>query len=148
MTQNQISRYLRCFASFHEINSNDNNPNVSYNTRVELVEKHYDEVTGAQAGWKILLKKLERGSEEVYRTTWWTEVSHFPSIAMCLSDDEKVFDAVVVATGTFNAPKMPNITGLEAWNDRFPERIMHSRQYRRPDHFANKTVLIVGSSVS
>jgi pyruvate/2-oxoglutarate dehydrogenase complex dihydrolipoamide dehydrogenase (E3) component len=57
------------------------------------------------------------------------------------------FDAVVVATGTFNAPNIPNIPGLVGWSQRFPGSILHSREYRHPEMFANKSVLIVGAGV-
>jgi cation diffusion facilitator CzcD-associated flavoprotein CzcO len=55
---------------------------------------------------------------------------------------------VVVATGRFNAPYIPDIPGLQAWADQFPDTVIHSRQYRRPEPYANQTVLIVGGSVS
>lgn len=58
------------------------------------------------------------------------------------------FDAVVVATGRYNAPNIPRIAGLEAWTARWSDKIWHSRQYRRPQAFANKTVLVVGAAVS
>ena len=59
---------MRSFASYHGINSNDNNPNVSYNTRVELV------IRKPSGGWQLTLKKLEFISEDKLRATWWTEV--------------------------------------------------------------------------
>ena len=55
---------------------------------------------------------------------------------------------MVVATGRFNAPHVPDIPGLQAWADQFPDRVIHSRQYRRPQPYTNQTVLIVGGSVS
>jgi len=55
---------------------------------------------------------------------------------------------VVIASGRFNAPNMPNIKGAEAWAKKFPGRLIHSRQYRRPESFANQTVLVVGASAS
>ncbi|KAF9229990.1 hypothetical protein BU15DRAFT_69582, partial [Melanogaster broomeanus] len=58
------------------------------------------------------------------------------------------FDAVVVSTGRYNAPVMPSIPGLDGWVRRFPGLVRHSRQYRRPEAYANQTVLIVGASVS
>ena len=58
------------------------------------------------------------------------------------------FDAIIVATGRYNAPNIPNISGAELLASRFPGHIQHSRQYRRPDGFTNKTVLIVGAGVS
>jgi hypothetical protein len=42
---------------------------------------------------------------------------------------------------------MPNIEGLAEWAKRFPDRISHSRQYRRPEPFSNQTVLVVGAAV-
>lgn len=58
------------------------------------------------------------------------------------------FDAVVVATGKYYVPSMPSIPGLDEWVRRFPGLLRHSRQYRRPEAYANQTVLIIGASVS
>ncbi|KAJ7837810.1 FAD/NAD(P)-binding domain-containing protein [Mycena olivaceomarginata] len=77
-----LARYLRAFASFHGINSNDRSPDVAYNTRVELVEKRYDEA-GQERGWTLTLKRLEQVAPKLTKATWWTED----------------FDAIVVATG-------------------------------------------------
>jgi thioredoxin reductase len=125
LPHSKVASYLRAFASFHSINTNDGNKNVSYNTRVELVEKK-------STGWTVTLKKFEKTGDHSCRATWWTEN----------------FDAVVVATGTFNAPNIPPITGLAEWVDKFPERIIHSRQYRRAEPYKNQTVLIVGAAIS
>ncbi|KAJ7621042.1 hypothetical protein FB45DRAFT_928193 [Roridomyces roridus] len=125
-----LARYLRAFASFHGVNSNDANPDIEYKTRVELVEKRYDD-TGAEHGWTLTLKRLDQ-SESGVKATWWTED----------------FDAIVVATGRYNAPNIPGIDGLEDWAGKFPGSIIHSRQYRRPQPFENKTVLVVGGATS
>lgn len=69
-----LARYLRAFASFHGANSNDKNSDIAYNTRVELVEKRYDDA-GRQRGWKLTLKRLERDGQDSAKATWWTEVS-------------------------------------------------------------------------
>lgn len=58
------------------------------------------------------------------------------------------FDAVVVATGRYNAPNIPDIPGLAAWAEQFPDQILHSRQYRHPEPFENKTVMIIGAGTS
>ncbi len=63
-------------------------------------------------------------------------------------DPYQHFDAIIVATGRYNAPNIPNISGAELLANRFPGHIQHSRQYRRPAGFTNKTVLIVGAGVS
>ncbi|KAK7052448.1 hypothetical protein R3P38DRAFT_2762817 [Favolaschia claudopus] len=126
-----LGRYLRAFASFHGVNSNDVNSDIAYNTRVELVEKRYDE-TGQERGWTLTLKRLERVESNRSKATWWTED----------------FDAIVVATGRYNAPNIPSIPGLQDWSKKFPESVSHSRQYRRPQPFEDKTVLVVGGATS
>ncbi|CAO3616771.1 unnamed protein product [Cunninghamella echinulata] len=57
------------------------------------------------------------------------------------------YDALVVATGHYSIPYIPAFDGIEhlkqnniLWN--------HSRDYRHPDIFKNKTVLIIGSGSS
>jgi hypothetical protein len=57
------------------------------------------------------------------------------------------YDAVVIATGTFNAPNIPNIPGLAEWSRRFSGSIVHSREYRGPEKFSNTSVLMVGAGV-
>ncbi|TFK70904.1 FAD/NAD(P)-binding domain-containing protein [Pluteus cervinus] len=127
-----LQSYIRSFASWHGINSNDENPNAHYNTRVELVEKHHDS-NGAEAGWRVVVKELVRIAPTKSKATW----------------REEIFDAVIVSTGRWNAPNIPNsIAGLKPWSEKFPGRILHSRQYRFPEVFKNETVLIVGASSS
>ena len=47
---------------------------------------------------------------------------------------------VVMATGIVSAPRVPAIPG----RDRFHGRVMHSAEYRRPDGFRGRRVLVVG----
>ncbi|KAF7983562.1 hypothetical protein HWV62_21150 [Athelia sp. TMB] len=131
LTHEMLQKYMRAFASIHGVNSNDENPRVSYNTRVELVEKHFRE-DGSEHGWTITLKTLARTGLNSYEVTWRQER----------------FDAIVVATGRFNAPYIPTIPGLSGWNSRFGDRISHARAYRRPEPYANETILIVGAANS
>ncbi|PVH76661.1 FAD/NAD(P)-binding domain-containing protein [Cadophora sp. DSE1049] len=58
------------------------------------------------------------------------------------------FDTVVVATGRYNVPRVPDVPGLSAWKLEFPSRISHSKQYRTPDTFRGKTVLVMGGFIS
>ncbi|NWX07226.1 FMO1 monooxygenase, partial [Caloenas nicobarica] len=53
-----------------------------------------------------------------------------------------VFDAVMVCTGNFSEPTIPlhSFPGIE----RFKGQYFHSRQYKRPDVFEGKRVLVVG----
>ncbi|THV08181.1 FAD/NAD(P)-binding domain-containing protein [Dendrothele bispora CBS 962.96] len=126
----QLQSYVRAFASYHSLNTNDENPNVFYNTRVELIEKRF--IDGRHHGWTMTLKEFIQTGPQSYKVKWWTED----------------FDAIAIATGRYNSPSVSPITGLAEWNDKFPENIHHSRQYRRPEGFTNKTVLIIGAASS
>lgn len=48
------------------------------------------------------------------------------------------FDAVLVASGHYNDPFVPDIPGLAEFEKRFPGSISHSKFYRRPDQFKDK----------
>lgn len=54
------------------------------------------------------------------------------------------FDYVIIASGHFSTPNVPDFEGLST----FPGRVMHSHDFRSADEFAGKRVLCVGSSYS
>ncbi len=54
------------------------------------------------------------------------------------------FDYVVVASGHFSTPKVPEYEGF----DQFNGRILHAHDFRDAVEFKGKTILIVGSSYS
>ncbi|KAF3038594.1 hypothetical protein E8E11_004474 [Didymella keratinophila] len=58
------------------------------------------------------------------------------------------FDAVVVASGHYHAPRIPNIPGLADWKRLYPHRVQHSKGYRSPSDFHGKNFLLIGGSVS
>nr|XP_019009539.1 uncharacterized protein I206_06188 [Kwoniella pini CBS 10737]OCF48320.1 hypothetical protein I206_06188 [Kwoniella pini CBS 10737] len=127
----KVQRYLRSFASWLGINNGDEKTNVSYNTRVELVEKNLNKI-GKQIGWTLTLRKFLRAKEGCYEETYWKEN----------------FDAVIVAAGRFNIPHIPAIEGLVEWSHRFPEQVFHSRQYRYGESAVGKNVIVIGASAS
>jgi len=49
-----------------------------------------------------------------------------------------------VATGHFNEPHLPQVPGSSS----YPGVQLHSHNYRRPEHYAGKTVAVVGASFS
>jgi cation diffusion facilitator CzcD-associated flavoprotein CzcO len=55
-----------------------------------------------------------------------------------LLEDNFEFDAVVVASGHYHAPQIPDIPGLKQIKDLWPNRIWHSKRYRTPGAFTNK----------
>ncbi|KAI7906365.1 uncharacterized protein BX663DRAFT_496156 [Cokeromyces recurvatus] len=65
---------------------------------------------------------------------------------VCTTVEE--FDAVVVATGHYTVPYIPNIPGLTELYENKRIQLLHSRDYRRPEDFKDKTILVVGGGSS
>ncbi|KAJ6092488.1 hypothetical protein N7486_007777 [Penicillium sp. IBT 16267x] len=60
----------------------------------------------------------------------------------------KTFDAVVVASGHYHTPLVPDIPGLSHAKERWPMEITHSKSFRNADGFEGKNVLLIGGGVS
>lgn len=59
------------------------------------------------------------------------------------------FDAIILATGHYSLPFIPNVPGIKEWSEKYPGHIQHSKYYNDPvETFEGKTVLIVGNSAS
>jgi trimethylamine monooxygenase len=54
------------------------------------------------------------------------------------------FDYVIVATGHYSVPNVPEYEGFAT----FPGRVMHSHDFRDPHEFADRDLLVMGSSYS
>ncbi|KAF8314069.1 FAD/NAD(P)-binding domain-containing protein [Clavulina sp. PMI_390] len=131
-----IQSNTRAYASAHDLNSSPLtsqpiNNITSYSTRVERLLK-----TPGSSKWTLTLRKLEKlpysTKPNAVRAEWWTED----------------FDAVVVASGPFDGPWVPNLPGIKQAAERWPDGVYHSRRYRNPSDYSGKNVLIVGGSVS
>ncbi|KAK5789415.1 hypothetical protein VI817_008539 [Penicillium citrinum] len=64
------------------------------------------------------------------------------------AESTRTYDAIVVASGHYTVPHIPEIQGIDAWNKAYPAIISHSKFYNTPESFRNKKVVIVGSSAS
>ncbi|KAK9240178.1 hypothetical protein V1525DRAFT_424084 [Lipomyces kononenkoae] len=64
------------------------------------------------------------------------------------SPKKEAFDAVVVATGYFNLPYVPDVKGIAEYVEKYPGSILHSKVYRTPEPYKDKTVLVVGNAAS
>ncbi len=67
-------------------------------------------------------------------------VKDLPSDTISTED----FDHVIVASGHFSTPNIPEFPGVT----KFPGRVMHAHDFRSADEFAGKNVLLVGASYS
>ncbi|KAG9518615.1 FAD/NAD(P)-binding domain-containing protein, partial [Aureobasidium melanogenum] len=97
---------------------------ISFRTRIIKVEKKENK-------WEVSTAKLidQDGEKEVQNAV-------------------QIFDAVIVASGHYHAPNIPDYLNLKAWKTAFPTRISHSKAYRSPAPFAGKNVLVIGAGVS
>ncbi|KZV47341.1 hypothetical protein F511_30161 [Dorcoceras hygrometricum] len=57
---------------------------------------------------------------------------------------KEIFDAVVVCNGHHTQPRLATIPGIEKW----PGKQMHSHNYRVPDPFRDKIVVVIGQGPS
>ncbi|KAK4176342.1 putative monooxygenase [Triangularia setosa] len=94
---------------------------LSLSTTVEKAEK----VNGE---WVLALRKDGQGD----RDYWWQER----------------FDGLVVASGHYNVPWIPETEGLVEFDKRWPGKIQHSKHFRRGEKYKGKKVIVVGGSVS
>ena len=88
---------------------------ISLSTHVESVRKN-----GIK--WVITLRKTNHDLKGEKRDFWWQES----------------FDAVIVATGHYSVPYIPNIPGLAETSKALPHSFEHSKAFRLPDNYVNK----------
>lgn len=56
---------------------------------------------------------------------------------------EERYDAVVVASGHFTVPYIPDVKGMKEWSEKYPGVISHSLYYKRPEEYHNKVHISV-----
>ena len=59
-------------------------------------------------------------------------------------DPAEKFDYVLVASGHYSVPNVPEFPGI----DRFPGRVMHAHDFRDASEFVGQRLLLVGASYS
>lgn len=91
----------------------------------------------------VRVEKLAPVSEGE-NTTWALE-------AKSLQDNKAIsgtYDAVVVATGHYSVPWIPDIKNIAKFVEKYPSIISHSRDYRTPTPFKDKKTIVVGNGPS
>ncbi|OLN81969.1 Thiol-specific monooxygenase 6 [Colletotrichum chlorophyti] len=97
-------------------------PIISLSTQVLSVKKA---VKGTQVCWDVETRDLRKDKTS-----------------------KAQFDAVLVASGHYNDPFIPDIPGLADFDKAHPGTISHSKFYRNPSQYENKKVIVVGNSAS
>ncbi|TVY73504.1 Thiol-specific monooxygenase, partial [Lachnellula suecica] len=117
-------QYVANYFSIHKTDSF-----LELGTTVEDVSKLPGSQGGGTEQWKLTLRKYDPVRDV---DIWW----------------EETFDAVIFANGHYSVPFVPEVKGLEAYLQKFPGRVVHSKHYRTPLLYANKKVVIIGNSAS
>ena len=120
-----ISSYLQNLATEYL-------PLISFSTTVEKVEKVLDTKDSGQAKWTLTLRRPYEIRPGQLLDYWWQEK----------------FDAVVVATGHYHVPFIPDIPGLEETAKSHPWVLEHSKAFRSANNYVGRRVVIVGGSIS
>lgn len=98
---------------------------LQFRHNVECIEPsakpEENQVPGSSTKWTVTVKNLETGVVA-----------------------KEIFDAVMVCNGHYFEPSLPIIEG----HDKFQGQQLHSHDYRVPETFANKTVVVVGAGPS
>jgi cation diffusion facilitator CzcD-associated flavoprotein CzcO len=116
-----VKSYIQDIAQIYGVD-----PHIRYGTSVLDVEKQDDQ-------WSVRTRD-RRGNNLISGTKGQAREEHF--------------DAVVVASGHYNAPRVPDIPGLSSLKQRFPDHITHSKGYRGPETLIGKNILLIGTGAS
>lgn len=100
----------------------DVEPLISFEKQVVRIEK---DQTKPEAKWAVEIKDL--ASDQIASAE---------------------YDAILVSSGHYSEPFLPDIPGLVEFNKAYPESIIHSKHYKIPNVFEDKKVIVVGNSAS
>jgi cation diffusion facilitator CzcD-associated flavoprotein CzcO len=121
VSQDRIDQYIRDLSIYSGANEH-----VLFDTSVDSITKNIK-----SGKWVVRTRTLRKtGSDYEFLGRRWE------------------FDAVIVASGHYHEPKIPDLPGLKEWKERHPESISHSKRYRSPEPFKDKTVFVIGAGVS
>ncbi|CAG9463527.1 unnamed protein product [Pedinophyceae sp. YPF-701] len=105
---------------------------------LEVYAERFDLLPLIRLGTKVV--SCRPGSEEGAHGRAWDVVTEGPGGAT----ERSRFDAVVVCNGHYFQPRLPDVEVAEG----FGGVVMHSHNYRNPEDFAGKVVLVLGASAS
>ncbi|KAJ5559155.1 Dimethylaniline monooxygenase N-oxide-forming [Penicillium sp. DV-2018c] len=114
------------------------------------VIKEYIQDTSKKAGVEHVTKygaRVTRVHKDGSKwTVHWTTLSDDEGLVE--SQESAMFDSVIVASGHYHTPLVPDIRGLPEAKSQWPEKVFHSKSFRRSEDFEGKNVLLLGGGVS
>lgn len=96
---------------------------------------------------KSEVRKYVRFNTVARHTSYNAETQEFTLTVENLLDgttEEHVFDKLVVSTGHFSVPTVPEFKGINT----FPGEVLHAHDFRGAERFSGKRMLLIGSSYS
>ncbi|TFC29328.1 NAD(P)/FAD-dependent oxidoreductase [Cryobacterium sp. TMT1-3] len=93
------------------------------------------------------VRKYVRFNTVARHTTYNEETQEFTLTVEDLKTnltETHVFDKLVVSTGHFSVPSVPEFTGIKS----FPGEVLHAHDFRGAERFYGKKLLMIGSSYS
>lgn len=108
-----------------------------HHTILEYLERYADEVRDLiKFGTQVLDVRptIEDGSRE----RWSVTTRHIKSGQRAV----QIFDAVIVASGHYDSPYVPDLPGIREWFAAYPNSISHSKFYRKPGGFKDSVRLL------
>lgn len=89
---------------------------IKFETQVTYVER----VRFDPSIWSVTIKDLRSGRKQT-----------------------REYDAVLVASGHYTVPFIPDYDGIQEWHRQHPRLISHSKHFTRPEDFANKVSYVL-----
>lgn len=91
-------------------------------------------------------------NEEVTTVKFINDIKKWQVISKSLeanTETEEFYDAVAIATGSYDQPMIPDVPGIKEWSTKYPSSIIHAKSYDEPAQFQDdETILVVGNSAS
>jgi hypothetical protein len=121
-----VGDYIRSYAQSFNVE-----PLIKYNTRAEKLWKYGEK-------WSLRSSTLVRIGTDSPQKVYQEHVKVESNLHIHRLTFDQEFDAVVIASGHYHASRVPDIPGLKEWKARWPNRVQHSKGYRKPDEFKNQ----------
>ncbi|KAJ5714592.1 uncharacterized protein N7483_011773 [Penicillium malachiteum] len=117
------------------------------------VLKDYIQDTSQKAGvddatiYGALVTDIHKEGQE-WHVSWKLLNNEHQTNELVEATQSKLFDAVIIASGHYHTPLVPDIPGLAEAKEKWPSKITHSKSFRNAEGFEEKNVLLIGGGVS
>ena len=82
------------------------------------------------------ITNVNQSDSNKWKVSWFNQ--------QLLREESDYFDYVIVATGCYSHPYIPPIAGL----DHFQGQLIHAKDYKSPQPYQDKTIIVIGNGVS